>query len=374
MSLLTGLSPALLTRLSTLKHHLLPHTSRAYIVGGAVRDLFLGNPIKDLDIEVYDMTPEAFDELMKTLGAKGVGKSFFVYKYEGIDLSLPRTEQKTAKGHQGFCVEVCQEERLASSRRDFTMNALMVHLFTEEVVDFWGGRADIHARVIRMVDPATFAQDPLRVLRGVQFAARFGFHIAPQTLQVMRGLNMSELSQTRITWELEKLFRAPFVSYGVLYMYRLGFLKSLLHTTPSCHTLVAFSRALKDHAPHCPTHLRPYLWLFFASPLLGLDTSRVLSALALPLHYHRALLRVPFGHEKMSDYELVEVAFERPLNTWVGVCRPGYVPRAKALGVYERVFDGGVSARELLAEGFSGKALGEEKRKRIQERAKILYM
>lgn len=374
MNLLAGLSPALQGRLEQLKARLSPHTSRAYLVGGVVRDLVLGRCVHDLDVEVYDIAPDAFERLMGAWGAKGVGKSFFVYKWEGVDLSLPRTEEKIARGHRGFAVEVCQEERMASMRRDFTMNALMVNLFTGEVLDFWGGREDIGQKRIRLIDPHLFAQDPLRVLRGVRFAASLGFRIEEKTLEVMAALKLEELSQTRISWEMEKLFVAPFYAHGVLYMYRLGLFASVLGCTPSKTAVLRFARTLLRHKPYVLDHLRPYYWLFHGCYILGLKPKEVIAKLALPTHYGRMLLHVPYKEGPMSDYALVEVAFERPLRQWVGVCYKGRVQRAKELGVYEQPFRGPVSADALQQEGFFGKALGEELKKRTVVYAKSLYM
>ena len=99
-----ALSYPLRQRVAYLTHYLKEHTQRAYIVGGSVRDYLLNTTVTDVDIEVYDIDVAAFDKLMKALGAKGVGKSFFVYKYADIDISLPRGEKKVAKGHKGFSV------------------------------------------------------------------------------------------------------------------------------------------------------------------------------------------------------------------------------------------------------------------------------
>ena len=82
-------------KLDILKNYLAPYTKRVYIVGGSVRDMLLDIKVKDLDIEVYDIEPEIFDEIMSKLGAVGVGKSFFVYKWSGFDISLPRLEKKS---------------------------------------------------------------------------------------------------------------------------------------------------------------------------------------------------------------------------------------------------------------------------------------
>ena len=108
-------------QIKSLKHLIKPHlykdfkyitkilskyTSRAYLVGGACRDLYLFQEIKDLDIEVYDLSLEQFEHIMKTIDAQGVGRDFFVYKYKEIDISLPRVESKSSYGHRGFEVSI----------------------------------------------------------------------------------------------------------------------------------------------------------------------------------------------------------------------------------------------------------------------------
>ena len=114
-----------------------PYTKRAYLVGGSVRDLCLDEALHDLDIEVYDIEPTVFDSLMQSVGAVGVGKSFFVYKLGNIDFSLPRVERKSGVGHAAFEVQVCQDEKEASRRRDFSVNAMMLNIFNGELLDFW---------------------------------------------------------------------------------------------------------------------------------------------------------------------------------------------------------------------------------------------
>jgi tRNA nucleotidyltransferase (CCA-adding enzyme) len=123
--------------LKEIINFLKPHTKRAYLVGGALRDILMHKTPTDFDIEIYDITPKKFEILMNKLGAKGVGKSFFVYKYKNFDLSLPRTENKIDKGHKGFEVKICQNEKEASKRRDFTINSIMLNIFTNEILDFY---------------------------------------------------------------------------------------------------------------------------------------------------------------------------------------------------------------------------------------------
>ncbi len=215
--------------LEFLKNFFAPLTSRVYLVGGCVRDEILGIKSKEFDIEVYDINPENFDKLMQKLGAKGVGKSFFVYKWKNFDISLPRTETKTAKGHKGFEVTPTQNEKTASKRRDFTMNALMKNIYNGKITDFWGGIQDIKNRLIRHIDDKTFTEDPLRVLRAMQFSARFKFKISPKTVRLCQSLNLSELSKERIFSEFEKMFKSKYLYMGFYYFITLGIAKKVLN-------------------------------------------------------------------------------------------------------------------------------------------------
>jgi tRNA nucleotidyltransferase (CCA-adding enzyme) len=167
---------------------------RPLIVGGAVRDWLRGVEVKDIDVEVYGMP---IDRLAEVLGAFGrvdaVGRSFGILKLRlpgghEIDVSLPRRESKVGAGHRGFIAEPdpsmtpCE----AAARRDFTWNALGVTP-EGELLDFFGGVADLEAGVIRHTT-AAFAEDPLRVLRAMQLAARFDMRLAPETAALCRAL------------------------------------------------------------------------------------------------------------------------------------------------------------------------------------------
>lgn len=188
---------------------------RPMLVGGCVRDAFMaGAPLgKDVDVEVYgvpdlDMLGRALSDLGRVAEA---GKAFGVVKVRAggtdLDVSLPRRDSKTGAGHRGFAVDhdAALSFREASGRRDFTVNAVMVDPATGEVFDFWGGLADMRAGVLRHTTSA-FREDPLRVPRAVQFAARFGFTRAPETAALCRGLASSygELPVERVWGEIEK--------------------------------------------------------------------------------------------------------------------------------------------------------------------------
>jgi tRNA nucleotidyltransferase (CCA-adding enzyme) len=187
---------------------------RPMLVGGWVRDAILGTPSKDVDIEVYGLAdPDALAAALAGAGAvTEAGKSFGVFKVRAgdaeVDVSLPRRESKTGAGHRGFAVipdgGIGFAE--AASRRDFTVNSVMADPVTGEIVDHHGGMEDLSAGVLRHTSDA-FADDPLRVLRGVQFAARFGFTMAPETVILCRRLLTSypELSRERVWGEWEKI-------------------------------------------------------------------------------------------------------------------------------------------------------------------------
>ena len=159
---------------------------KIYTVGGAVRDQLLGLPVADRDYVVVGSTPA---EMVKA-GYKPVGKDFpvFLHPQTKEEYALARTERKTARGYHGFefhaAPGVTLEEDLA--RRDLTINAIAQDA-DGTIIDPFGGVADLHAGVLRHVGPA-FAEDPVRILRVARFAARFGFEIAPVTLELMRGM------------------------------------------------------------------------------------------------------------------------------------------------------------------------------------------
>lgn len=185
----------------------------AYLVGGAVRDALLGdNNPKDLDIEVHGVTEEQLLEIAKQFGkASLVGQSFGVIKLQHpklgeIDLSLPRTEKKVSQGHKGFEVQVDPYLgiKAALSRRDFTINAMAWNP-SQGLVDPFNGAVDLEGKVLRHVSDQ-FAEDPLRVLRGMQFCGRFGLTAAPETIELCKTL-MSEfhtLAVERVWIEWEK--------------------------------------------------------------------------------------------------------------------------------------------------------------------------
>jgi len=191
---------------------------RALIVGGWVRDRMMGvESPKNVDLEVFGVPADRLRQLLEAFGrVEAVGESFQVYKVGDIDVSLPRRDSKAGRGHKGFVVVGDPEMSIedAARRRDFTVNAISFDPLTEEYFDPFNGRADLAERLLRVVDPRTFPDDSLRVLRAVQFAARFAFAIEPRTAALCRGIALDDLPAERVWGEFEKLLGAPRPSIG----------------------------------------------------------------------------------------------------------------------------------------------------------------
>lgn len=213
---------------------------RALLVGGFVRDSWLGTVSKDADIEVYGIPADKLESVLSQMfpgQVDTVGKSFGVLKVflgDGLDLdvSIPRRESKTGAGHKGFAVSGDPSMPIdeAARRRDFTMNSLAADPLTGEIIDPFGGVEDIKNKTIRVTDRERFQDDPLRVYRGVQFAARLGFTINPESLSLMKEMvdrgDLDELSKERITEEWKKLLlKSPKPSIGFESMRELGIIK-----------------------------------------------------------------------------------------------------------------------------------------------------
>ncbi|MBI5171004.1 MAG: polynucleotide adenylyltransferase [Candidatus Eisenbacteria bacterium] len=187
--------------------------SRALLVGGCVRDELLGRAGKDFDVEVYGTDYETLERVLAPFGATDVvGRSFGVIVLRlpdgsSVDFSLPRRDSHVAPGHRGFVVtpDPALDPAEAAARRDFTINALAWDPRAHEVLDFHGGLADLDARVLRHTS-AAFSEDPLRVLRGMQFAARMDMKVAPETVALCRGITHTygDLARERVWGEWRK--------------------------------------------------------------------------------------------------------------------------------------------------------------------------
>ena len=205
---------------------------RALLVGGCVRDELMGVAPKDWDLEVYQLDAAPVREILDQFGPVNVvGESFTVYKLgQHLDVSIPRRERKSGRGHKGFVIEGDPSMGFAEAarRRDFTINAILQDPLTGELIDPYNGQQDITQRTLRAVAAETFPEDSLRVLRAAQFAARFEFEIDPETVELCKGIDLTDLPAERIWGELEKLLlRARRPSVGLEWLHQLGAIEKL---------------------------------------------------------------------------------------------------------------------------------------------------
>ncbi len=225
---------------------------RPRLVGGCVRDWLLGLEPKDFDIEVYGMDYEQMGRALAPFGPTDlVGRSFGVLKVrlDGVeyDFSLPRRESKTGAGHRGFAVaaDPTLTEAEAAARRDFTINAIAYDPLEDRIWDFYGGAEDLKKKILRHTS-AAFVEDPLRVLRAFQFAARFELTLAPETAELCRSIRdtYSELAVERVWGEWDKwATKAVKPSFGLIALSQAGWLSHF----PEVSTLIGMQQEPEWH-------------------------------------------------------------------------------------------------------------------------------
>ena len=194
------------------------HKGEVFIVGGTVRDAFMGRKIKDIDCIVEGPNMPEIKSILRIHGrVDEVGEHFAVIKFrphghegEDFDIAIPREDTKTGEGHQGFSVNtdnVSLEDDLL--RRDFTINSMAVNVETDDFIDPFMGKEDLNRGIIRATDLNAFIEDPLRILRGIQFASRFGFKIEHETMILMQNHadEIRTVSGERIFDELIKILQ-----------------------------------------------------------------------------------------------------------------------------------------------------------------------
>lgn len=224
---------------------------RTYYVGGFVRDALMGRENKDVDIEVHGITPGCLEEILDCLGQRiSIGESFGIFNLKGysLDIAMPRKEQLRGMGHRDFDIFVDPfiGSESAALRRDFTFNALMQDVLTGEIIDHFGGREDLEKGILRHVNDKSFAEDPLRVLRAAQFAARFEFTVAEETIELCRKMDLSHLPRERIEGELKKALlkaRKPSIFFETLRQ-----MEQLGHWFPEVKALIGIPQPPEHHA------------------------------------------------------------------------------------------------------------------------------
>ncbi|WP_163558526.1 polynucleotide adenylyltransferase [Halomonas sp. NO4] len=358
-----------------------------YRVGGAVRDARLGWPVTDTDWVVVGATPEA----MERRGFKPVGRDFpvFLHPETHEEYALARTERKSGHGYTGFTVHaspaVTLEEDLA--RRDLTINA-MAETRGGELVDPYGGLADLEARTLRHVSPA-FVEDPLRVLRTARFLARYahlGFAIAEETRALMRRLaasgELAHLVAERVWTETEKALAEPTPAVYFRALHDCGALSALLPELAADEADLEAALARLERLPDAVDEAERPRWRW-ARLLEHLDEGAreaIAERLKLPRAYRDLARQVALTRRlwrgEMPDAAAVQ-AWLDGIDAWR---RPERVAPLVALVARERPALAGplaeawedaarVAPQALMAEGFRGRALGEalarERRARI---------
>jgi len=194
----------------------LAENSEIYIVGGTVRDAFTGKPMKDIDLIVDGLSYLGIKKVITPYGKLDlVGESFSVIKFrpkghvgEDFDIAVPREDKKIGDGHKGFEVNTDGVNIMDDlKRRDFTINSMAINVLTSELIDPFNGQEDLKNEEIKATDKTAFIEDPLRILRGIQFAARFNFDIESDTKELMRKNShlIAEITGERILDEFQKI-------------------------------------------------------------------------------------------------------------------------------------------------------------------------
>lgn len=216
------------------------HGGRVYIVGGTVRNLYIQETLvsHDLDVEVYHLSVEQLQQILSQFGiVNEVGKSFGILKVSSlpsIDFALPRKEINMGTKHTDIEVIVNPDMdlKIAASRRDITMNAMLYEYKTGRILDFYHGKDDINKKTIRMVNKNTFKEDPLRVLRVARFVAKYQFTVEDETKQfcqqMVRANMLETVSNERVYEEYSNILLTSKPSDGFLFLSEIGALPKYL--------------------------------------------------------------------------------------------------------------------------------------------------
>ena len=272
---------------------------RALLVGGCVRDALMGGEPKDIDVECFGIAPDSLKALLSERFALDlVGASFGVLKLShlDVDVAIPRRETKLGLGHRAFEMEYdpTLTVRDASARRDFTVNAIYRDPLTDEIVDPWNGRADLERKVLRHVSNH-FREDPLRVLRGMQFVARFGLDAAPETLDVCRSMTPEGLASERLFGEWSKLIlKGSKISKGLNFLRDVGWVTYY----PELERLIGCAQAPEWHPEGDVWNHTLCCLDAFAARRTGDDAEDLLVGLAVLCH--------DFGKPACSSYDPVK--------------------------------------------------------------------
>ncbi len=327
--------------------------AKLYFAGGCVRDMLLGEPSKDFDIEVYCISQVNFEKAMESIGAIGVGKSFFVYRLANFDISLPRIESKIGAGHTAFEASVTDDMRTACMRRDFTINSMLLGVDGGDLFDFYGGANDLQHRMLRATSKKSFAEDSLRVLRAMQFAARFRMRIEPNTANMCAQTDLSDISVSRILAEFEKMFSGKFLLFGVYYFFKLNIAKKLFGLDICFANFLKIARELKKanlffNQP--PQGFLLYIIFYLVKP----NKNSFLDKIGASNWYRKLFALQKMPPKRISDRFLIGLALRMPISKWYGAYKEGVKQAALRLGIWDVNYTPAVSHQKMIASGFVG--------------------
>lgn len=349
--------PKIQQTIEFLKQLFAPYTNRVYIVGGFVRDQYMQlNRSNDIDIEVYDIDQSTFEMLMNSIKALGVGHCFFVYKYNNIDISLPRIESKIGYGHKGFEVELAKDERTAAKRRDFTMNALMVNIYTNELYDFFEGIEHIKSKKITIIDEKSFQEDSLRVLRAIRFASTFGFKIEALSCRVMQGMKINDLSNERIVNEFMKMFETDHLHLGLYYIKCLNIDIQFFNAVIDKKNLIALYKFLKRKKRFFNVNLYSYYFLYILNSFIKIDIQN----LGFPKKFIKHITSQKPYVQNITLEELLIISLQMPIKNWLGALNEEIIQNAQLYNVYEKPLQTDVKVEDIINEGFEKEAIKKE--------------
>jgi tRNA nucleotidyltransferase (CCA-adding enzyme) len=341
------------------------YTNRAYLVGGACRDFFLGFNIRDIDIEVYDIDVKLFEKIMQDINANGVGKKFFVYKYKNlIDISLARKDNKIQNTHNGFEVAYVNTELEACLRRDFKMNSILINIFNFEILDINNGLRDIQNKQISIINKEKFKEDSLRVLRAIAFSSRLGFRINKKDIEILNNINLSNISNSRVLEEFEKMLNGDYLHFAFYYIVKFDILYKISKIKLTKYSFLKTYRIFKNKTYYFDTKYKKYFFLYILSTHYGLNLHKLYKTNILSRDYKNILKNQIKKPNNIKDIFLYAISIKMPLKNYLGLYDKNIYEKAKQLNIFENKTNIKDITKSILQDGYKGLDFAKELKKR----------
>jgi len=201
----------------------------------------------------------------------------------------------------------------------------------------------------------------------MQFAARFGFKVEEKSCLLCQSISLDDLPKERLFSEFEKMFMGSYLHYGLYYLFALGIAEKLFDIHMKKKTFIRVSRTLKKSQKSFEEKLKPYYFLFICKEYFQIDIKELLERLGTPNSYTKKVEKAPIPSSVTESF-IANLSLKEGIVEYVGNYHPAVRTMAKKLDVWDRPFDRGVTPAQLMAEGFSGKALGDELERRTQNK------